>query len=123
MTYNTSKQKRFKTSMLRSDSCDYSYVYIIRKGKITVARLNDDVYDKKLTFKKNASFISCISKINNTLIDNAEELDIVCQCIICLSTAKIIQRLQDLYGITTDEPNSSMVDNINYSINNSKSFG
>ena len=60
MTYNTSKQKRFKTSMLRSDSCDYSYVYIIRKGKITVARLNDDVYDKKLTFKKNASFIFCI---------------------------------------------------------------
>ena len=32
---------------------------------------------KKLTFKNNASFISCITKINNTLIDNVEDLDIV----------------------------------------------
>ena len=30
-----------------------------------------------MTFKNNAPFISCISKINNTLIDNAEDLDIV----------------------------------------------
>ena len=40
MTYNTSKQKRFKVSMLRSDLCDYSDAYIIVKGKITVTRLN-----------------------------------------------------------------------------------
>ena len=31
-------------------------------------------YEKKLAFKNNAPFISCISKINNTLIDNAEDL-------------------------------------------------
>ena len=30
--------------------------------------------DKKLTFKNNAPFRSCISKINNTLIDNTEDL-------------------------------------------------
>ena len=30
-----------------------------------------------MTFKNNASFTSCIPKINNTLIDNAEDLDIV----------------------------------------------
>ena len=34
-------------------------------------------YDKKLAFKNNAPFISCISKINNALIDNVEDLDIV----------------------------------------------
>ena len=33
--------------------------------------------DKKLDFKSNAPIISCISKINNTLIDDAEDLDIV----------------------------------------------
>ena len=33
--------------------------------------------NKKLTFKNNAPFQSCISKINNTFIDNAEDLDIV----------------------------------------------
>ena len=32
---------------------------------------------KKLAFKNNAPFVSCISKINNTLIDNAEHLNIV----------------------------------------------
>ena len=30
-----------------------------------------------MAFKNNAPFISCISKINNTLIDNAEHLNIV----------------------------------------------
>ena len=30
-----------------------------------------------LIFKNNAPFRSCISKINNTFIDNAEDLDIV----------------------------------------------
>ena len=34
---------------------------------------------KKLAFKNNEPFISCILKIDNTLIDNAEDLDIVMQ--------------------------------------------
>ena len=32
---------------------------------------------KKIAFKNNAPFVSCFSKINNTHIDNAEDLDIV----------------------------------------------
>ena len=32
---------------------------------------------KYLAFKNNAPFTSCILKINNTLIDNVEDLDIV----------------------------------------------
>ena len=44
---------------------------------LLLLRGNNDAYDKKLAFKNNASFASCISKINNTLIDNAEDLDIV----------------------------------------------
>ena len=32
--------------------------------------------EKKLTFKKNHPFRSCMSKINNILIENAEDLDI-----------------------------------------------
>ena len=34
--YKPSKQIRFKTSMLRSDLCDYSDAYIVVKGTITV---------------------------------------------------------------------------------------
>ena len=36
-TYNTNKQIRFKTSMLRSDLCDYSDAYSVGKGIITVS--------------------------------------------------------------------------------------
>ena len=63
--------------MLRSDLCDYSDAYIAVKGKIIVTNPDNDAYDKKLAIKNNASFTSCISKINNTLINNAEDLDIV----------------------------------------------
>ena len=37
----------------------------------------DEKRDKKLSLKNNALFISGISKVNNTFIDNAEDLDIV----------------------------------------------
>ena len=81
-THNTNKQISFKTSMLRSDLCDYSDAYIVVKGKITVTNLNNTVtnhihYDKKLAFKNNEPFTSCISKINNAVIDNAENLYVV----------------------------------------------
>ena len=74
--YKPNKQIRFKTSMLRSDLCDYSDAYIVVKGDITIANPNSALYDKKLAFKNDAPFTSCISKINNALIDNAEDLDI-----------------------------------------------
>ena len=35
--YKSSKQIRFKTSMLRSDLCDFSDAYIVVKGTIIVA--------------------------------------------------------------------------------------
>ena len=64
--------------MIRSDLWDYSDAYIIVKGKIYVTGSDKaNKSNKKLTFKKNASFRSFISKINNTFIDNAEYLDIV----------------------------------------------
>ena len=60
--------------MLRPNLCDFSDAYIVIKGTITVTNRNNDAYNKKSPFKNNALFISCISKINNTLIDNAEYL-------------------------------------------------
>ena len=68
--------------MLRSTLCDYGDAYILIKGNITV---NDTATDgtavnntnKKVIFKNCAPFTNCISKINNTQIDNAEYIDIV----------------------------------------------
>ena len=75
--YSMNKNIRFKTSMLRSDLCDYSDAYILVKKGINVKGNNAaNRRNKKLTFKSDAPFRSCISKINNTFIDNAENLDI-----------------------------------------------
>ena len=77
--YNTSKQIRFKTSMLRSDLCDYSDAYIVVKGIFAVSadEKDRDERNRQIILKNNAPFINCISKINGALIENAEDLDIV----------------------------------------------
>ena len=75
--YRPGKQIKFKISMLRSDLCDYIDAYITVEGTITFADPNDANYKKRLAFKNNAPFIFCISKINNTFTENAEDLDIV----------------------------------------------
>ena len=72
--YSINKQITFKTPMLQSDLCDYSDAYIVAKGTIIATDPNNNSCDKKLTFKNNAPFISCISNINNTLTGNAEDL-------------------------------------------------
>ena len=62
--------------MLRSDLCDSSDAYVVyellllQEQEITVKT------NRSLAFKNNAPFISCILKINNMLIDNAEDLDV-----------------------------------------------
>ena len=68
--------------MLRSSLCDYGDAYILVKENITVNNTAADgaVADntnKKVIFRNCAPFTSCISKINNTQIDNAESTDIV----------------------------------------------
>ena len=64
--------------MLRSDSRDYSDAYIVVKEGISVTGTdNANRRNKKLTPKDNAPLKSCISKINNAFVDNAEDLDMV----------------------------------------------
>ena len=77
--YNTNKQIRFKTSILKSDLCDYSFTYIVVKGIVIVSadERDRDEMNRQVILKNNAPFISCISKINGVLVENAEDLDIV----------------------------------------------
>ena len=81
-TYSVNRQINFKISMLRSSLCDYSDAYILVKGNISVnntAGANGDANNtnKKVIFKNCAPFTNCISKINNTQVDNAKDIDIV----------------------------------------------
>ena len=68
--------------MLRSSLCDYSDTYVLVKGNTTVNNTTaegaaGDNTNKKIIFKNCAPFMNCISKINNTEVDNAEYIDIV----------------------------------------------
>ena len=77
-SYNVNKEIRIKTSMLRSDLCDFNDAYIVVKGDITLEVDNDaNKTNKNLAFKNNAPFINSISKINGVRVDNAEDLDFV----------------------------------------------
>ena len=60
----------------------YSDAYILAKGKVTVnntaaADADANNTNKKVIFKNCAPFTDCISKINNTQVDNAKDIDIV----------------------------------------------
>ena len=76
--YSANKNMRFKTPTLRSDLCNYSDAYIVVKERINVTGVNNpNRRNEKLDFKNNAPFRSYISKISNTIIDSAEDLDII----------------------------------------------
>ena len=81
---------------------------------------------KKLAFKNNAPFVSCISKINNTLINNAEDLDILMPMYNLLEYSKSYSKTTGSFcNYYRDEPNSGLGgadNNISYSIKDSKSF-
>ena len=80
MEYITLIVIKFKASMLRSSLCDYSDAYILVKGTISIeaqAGKNPNNSNKKIVFKNCAPFTDCISKINNTQIDNAKHIDVI----------------------------------------------
>ena len=51
------KEIRIKTSMLRSDLCDFSDAYIVAKGTITVTNPDNAKRNTAAAFKNNAPFI------------------------------------------------------------------
>ena len=82
--YTTGSDIKFKTTMLRSSLCDYADAYILVKGTITITGAGDDAAarraderNKGVIFKNCAPFTKCISRINNTDIDNAQDIDII----------------------------------------------
>ena len=74
--YKPSKQITFKTSMLKSDLCDSSDAYVVYELLLLQEQEMRVKANRCLAFKNDAAFISCILKINNMLIDNAEDLDV-----------------------------------------------
>ena len=75
---------KFKTIILRSNLWDYADAYILVNGRVTITGAGADAAtrqanerNKGVTFKNWAPSTKCINRINNTEIDNAEDIDIV----------------------------------------------
>ena len=80
-----------------------------------------------MTLKNNATFISCISKINGELVENAEDLDIVISIYNLLEYSKNYEKTSgSLFNYYRDEPSEITIgagnNAINISVRNSKSF-
>ena len=119
-TYNENKSIRFKTPMLRSNLCDYSDVYILVKGTITVTAPGanngaNDIRDKRsrpVILKKNAPFVSCITGINGEFIEDADDLDIAMSMYNLLEYSKNYRKtIRSLYNYYRDELSDDADDN------------
>ena len=104
--------------MLKSSLCDYSDVYILVKGKITITGAGDDAAgrqaderDKGVAFKNCAPFTNAITEINNTQIGNCKDIDIVMPLYNILeyrdNYAKTSRSLWQYYR---DQPNDNLAD-------------
>ena len=126
--YKPNKPITFKISILRSDLCDFSDAYIIIKGDATLTNATNrdfiDVRNRFLAFKNDAPFTNCISKINNVLIDNVEDLDNVIPMYHLLEYSKnYLKTTGTLQNYYKDDPNNCPRDNYNADpITNSASF-
>ena len=82
--YTTGSDIKFKTMSLRSSLCYYADAYILFQGTITITGAEDNVAarqadqrNKGVIFKNSVPFTKSISKVNDTEIDNARDIDIV----------------------------------------------
>ena len=131
-TYNENKSIRFKTPMSRSNLCDYSDAYTLVKGTITVTvpgvnNNADNIRDKRnrpLILKNNAPFVSCITRINGELIEDADDLDIVMPIYNLLEYSKNYRKtMGSLYNYYRDELTNDDNDNFaNINVVNSEAF-
>ena len=131
----TGEDIEFKTTMLRSNLCEYANAYILVKGNITIAgnaepepdlnaartaaqllaaRLSDERH-KGVTFKNCTLFTKCISTINSTDIDDAQDIDIV------MPMYKLIE-YSDNYSKISGSLWQYYKDGPNYNIEQSESF-
>ena len=116
--WTTSSDIKFKTTMLRSSLCYYADAYILVKGTITIngaggaaAPRRADEGNKSVIFKNCAPFIKHISKINDTEIDNAQDIDIVMPMYNLIEYSDNYPKTcMSLWNYHKNEPNDNLVD-------------
>ena len=81
--YSPDNEIKFVTSSLKSNLCDYSDAYILVVGNIAVKKRNNTDSDNiditaatQVVFKNCAPFKKCRTEINETFVDDAEDINI-----------------------------------------------
>ena len=118
--YTTGSDIKFKTTMLRSSLCDCADAYILVKGTITITGAGDDAAarraderNKGVIFKNCAPFINCISKINDTEIDNAQDTDVVMPMYNLIEYSDNYSKTpESLWQYYKDEPNDNLEESV-----------
>ena len=114
----TSNDIKFKTTMLRSNLFDYADVYILVKETITITGAGDNDAAKRLDernkgeiFTNCARFTKCISRINNTDIANAKDIDIVMPMYNVIEYGDNYSKASgSLWQYYKDDPNDNITD-------------
>ena len=71
--YDVGNESIYNTEVLKSNLCDYNDAYILVRGDITIIGHQAT----QVAFKNCALFSKCITKIDGTTLDDAEDLDLV----------------------------------------------
>ena len=117
-SYSANSDIRFKTTMPRSNLCDYADAYVLVKGTITITREGDDAaarqadgIDKGVIFKNCVPCTKCISRINGTGIDNVQDIDIVTLLYNLIEHSDNWSKTSgSLWQYYKDEPNDNIAD-------------
>ena len=107
---------KLKMSMIRTNLCDYSDLYILVSGAIAITGDRDDdateradERNKGVIFKNCAPYTNSISNINNTQIDNAECIDVVMRMYNLIEYSDTYSKTsRSLWIFYKDEPNDNI---------------
>ena len=110
--------------MLKSDLCDSSDAYVVYELLLLQEQEMRVKANRCLAFKNDAAFISCILKINNMLIDNAEDLDVAMPMYNLIEYSKNYRKTTgSLWNYYRDELTDDRNNNFpNKNLNNSELF-
>ena len=109
--YESGSDIKFKTLMLKSSLREKTITWA---GDNAGARQSDEI-SKGVIFKNCATFIKCISEINNTQVDDAKDLDIV------MPTYNVIE-YDSNYAQTSESLWPFYRDELNHNLRDSKLF-
>ena len=109
--------------MLRSDLCDYSDT-VTAPGANNNANNISDKKNRPLILKNNSPFVSCITRINGELIQDADDLDIVMPMYNLFEYSKNHRKtIGSLYNYYRDELSDDADDDFaNINVVNSEAF-